>query len=84
MSPICGCVVNTRQPLSRLILRLPDDSSVTMAVPLELQRLEASLDMGPFMQHAHEILSHPLTSSEAEDSDTGSERHMDTLTNIGL
>lgn len=41
------------------------------AKPLELQRLEASLDMGPFMQYAHDVLSRPLTcSSESEDDES--------------
>lgn len=43
-----------------------------MAKPLRLQRLEASLDMGAFMQHAHDVLSRPLTSTSEDDSDTGS------------
>lgn len=51
--------------------------SVMAAKPLEIQRLGANLDMGPFMQHAHDVLSRPLTSSsssEDEDSDTGKNR----------
>lgn len=40
-----------------------------LAKPLHLQRLEASLDMNPFMSYAHKILSRPLSSSESENSD---------------
>lgn len=40
-----------------------------VAKPLHLQRLEASLNIEPFMVYAQEILSHPLTSSEESDSD---------------
>lgn len=47
-------------------------SSKKFAKPLHLQRLEASLDMGPFMAFAHKMLSQPLASS---DSDTDDEEH---------
>ncbi|XP_065355033.1 chromatin-remodeling ATPase INO80 [Calliphora vicina] len=46
-------------------------SSQQMAEPLHLQRLEAALDMRPFMSYAREVMSKPLTSpdeTEAEDS----------------
>lgn len=41
-------------------------NSKNFAKPLYLQRLEACLDMGPFMAYAHKILSQPLNSSESE------------------
>lgn len=37
--------------------------------PLHIQQLEASLDMGPFMLYAQNLLLRPLTSSEDSDSD---------------
>ncbi|XP_075145715.1 chromatin-remodeling ATPase INO80 [Haematobia irritans] len=40
-----------------------------MAEPLPIQRLEAALDMRPFMQHAREVLSKPLTSPEETEAD---------------
>lgn len=43
----------------------------TIAQPLHIQRLEASLDMGPFMNYAQNMLLRPLTSSEDSDSDDG-------------
>lgn len=46
-------------------------SSQQMAEPLHLQRLEAALDMRPFMSYAREVMSKPLTSpdeTEADDS----------------
>lgn len=46
-------------------------SSHQMAEPLHLQRLEAALDMRPFMSYAREVMSKPLTSpeeTEGEDS----------------
>lgn len=44
-----------------------------VAKPLHLQRLEASLNIEPFMAYAQEILSHPLTSSEDSDSDVNTD-----------
>lgn len=44
-----------------------------VAKPLHLQRLEASLDIEPFMAYAQEILSHPLTSGEDSDSDVNTD-----------
>ncbi|XP_055594739.1 chromatin-remodeling ATPase INO80 [Uranotaenia lowii] len=44
-----------------------------MAKPLHIQRLEAALDMRPFMAYAREMLSKPLTSSEDEDDDIDSD-----------
>lgn len=41
------------------------------AQPLAIQRLEASLNMGPFMNYAQSIMLRPLTSSEDSDSDDG-------------
>lgn len=41
----------------------------SLANPLHIQRLETSLDMGPFMTYAHKVLSHPLTSTEDSESD---------------
>lgn len=43
------------------------------AEPLHIQRLEACLDLGPFMKYAQEILSRPLTSSDDSDSDVNPE-----------
>lgn len=40
-----------------------------MAKPLYIQRLEASLNIEPFMTYAQEMLAQPLTSSEDSDSD---------------
>lgn len=42
------------------------------AEPLHIQRLEACLDLGPFMKYAQEILSRPLTSDDS-DSDVNPE-----------
>ncbi|XP_037942615.1 chromatin-remodeling ATPase INO80-like [Teleopsis dalmanni] len=46
------------------------ESTVAMAKPLHLQRLERALDMKPFMKYAREILAKPLSSEDdsAEDS----------------
>lgn len=44
-----------------------------LAQPLHIQRLEASLDMGPFMAYAQNLLLRPLTSSEDSDSDLNAE-----------
>lgn len=41
--------------------------------PLHIQRLEASLDMGPFMSYAQNMLLRPLTSSDDSDSDINAE-----------
>lgn len=43
------------------------------AEPLHIQRLEACLDLGPFMKYAQDILSRPLTSSDDSDSDVNPE-----------
>lgn len=43
----------------------------TAAQPLHIQRLEASLDMGPFLSYAQNLMQRPLTSSEDSDSDDG-------------
>lgn len=40
-----------------------------IAKPLHLQRLEAALNVGSFMQYAQNIISRPLSSSENSDSD---------------
>lgn len=45
----------------------------SVAKPLHLQRLEASLNIEPFMAYAQDILSHPLTSSEDSDSDVNTD-----------
>lgn len=45
----------------------------TMAKPLYIQRLEASLNIEPFMSYAQDILSHPLSSSEDSDSDVNTD-----------
>lgn len=44
-----------------------------MAKPLYIQRLEASLNVDPFMAYAQEILSQPLSSSEDSDSDVNTD-----------
>lgn len=44
-----------------------------MAKPLYIQRLEASLNIEPFMAYAQEILSQPLSSSEESDSDVNTD-----------
>ncbi|XP_021709328.1 putative DNA helicase Ino80 [Aedes aegypti] len=44
-----------------------------MAKPLHIQRLEAALDMRPFMLYAKKMLSKSLTSSEDEDDDDSSD-----------
>ncbi|XP_061386788.1 chromatin-remodeling ATPase INO80 [Musca vetustissima] len=43
--------------------------AVQMAEPLHIQRLEAALDMRPFMQQAREVLSRPITSPEESEAD---------------
>lgn len=48
------------------------DSSREMAEPLHIQRLEAALDMRPFMQYAKEVMSRPLTSPEDSEVDDDS------------
>lgn len=40
-----------------------------MAKPLDLQRLESSLNIEPFMTYAQEIVSQPLSSSDDSDSE---------------
>lgn len=45
----------------------------TLAKPLSIQRLEASLDINPFVSYAEEILSRPLSSGEDSDSDINTE-----------
>lgn len=44
-----------------------------MAKPLFTQRLEASLNIDPFISYAQEILSQPLSSSEDSDSDVNTD-----------
>lgn len=50
-------------------LTMNQNSHQKSAEPLHIQRLEACLDIGPFMKYAQEILSRPLTSSDDSDSD---------------
>lgn len=45
-----------------------------MAKPLHIQRLEAALNVGPFMQYAQNIISRPLSSSEDSDSEENEEQ----------
>lgn len=45
----------------------------TLAKPLYIQRLEASLNVEPFMSVAQELLSHPLSSSDDSDSDANAD-----------
>lgn len=47
--------------------------SQQLAKPLGIQRLEASLDLHPFLAYAQDILSRPLSSSEDSDIDDDSE-----------
>lgn len=47
----------------------------SMAKPLDLQRLESSLNIEPFMTYAQEILSQPLTSSDDSDSDLNADAY---------
>lgn len=42
-------------------------SGQVLAKPLHIQRLEAALDMGPFMAYAQDFLSQPLSSSDDSD-----------------
>lgn len=44
-----------------------------IAKPLYIQRLEASLNIEPFMAYAQEVLSQPLSSSEESDSDVNTD-----------
>lgn len=44
-----------------------------MAKPIYIQRVEASLNIEPFMSYAQEILAQPLTSSEDSDSDVNTD-----------
>lgn len=44
-----------------------------MAKPIYIQRLEASLNIEPFMTYAQEMLAQPLTSSEDSDSDVNTD-----------
>lgn len=47
--------------------------SQKLAQPLHVQRLESSLDIGPFMAYAQNMLLRPLTSSDDSDSDINAE-----------
>lgn len=44
-----------------------------LAKPLNIQRLEASLDLQPFLTYAQELISRPLSSSEDSDIEDDSE-----------
>ncbi|GAB0098739.1 Chromatin-remodeling ATPase INO80 [Sergentomyia squamirostris] len=44
-------------------------SGQILAKPLHIQRLEAALDMGPFLAYAQDFLSQPLTSSDESEVD---------------
>lgn len=45
----------------------------TIAKPLYIQRLEASLNIDPFLSYAQDVLSKPLSSSEDSDSDVNTD-----------
>lgn len=45
----------------------------TLAKPLKMQRLEASLNIDPFVAFAQEIMSNPITSGEDSDSETNAD-----------
>lgn len=46
---------------------------MAMAKPLYMQRLEASLNIDPFMAYAQEVLSQPLSSGEDSDTDVNTD-----------
>lgn len=52
-----------------------EESSQSMAKSLDIQRLESSLNMEPFLTYAQDILSQPLSSSEDSDSDIDSDMY---------
>lgn len=52
-----------------------EDSLHSMAKSLDVQRLESSLNMEPYLSYAQEILSQPLSSSEDTDSDIDSDMY---------
>lgn len=45
----------------------------SLAKPLYIQRLEASLNIEPFMAYAQEILSHPLSSDDDSEADVNTD-----------
>lgn len=59
--------------MAEATVTIKQNSYQNAAEPLHIQRLEACLDLGPFMKYAQEILSRPLTSSDDSDSDVNPE-----------
>lgn len=55
--------------MAEATVTMKQNSHPKSAEPLHIQRLEACLDIGPFMKYAQDILSRPLTSSDDSDSD---------------
>lgn len=45
----------------------------SLAKPLNIQRLEASLDLRPYLTYAQDLLARPLSSSEESDFDDDTE-----------
>lgn len=55
------------------IMNMSSQHGQKLAPPLNLQRLEASLDIRPFLSYAQDILSRPLSSSEDSDDEVNAE-----------
>lgn len=55
------------------IMNMNSHHGQQFAKPLNIQRLEASLDLHPFLTYAQDILSRPLSSSEDSDIEVDSE-----------
>lgn len=55
------------------IMNMNSQQGQKLAKSLNIQRLEASLDIRPFLTYAQEILSKPLSSSEDSDAEISSE-----------
>lgn len=55
------------------VLNMNSQQGQQLAKPLNLQRLEASLDIHPFLTYAQDILSRPLSSSEDSDVEVNTE-----------
>ncbi|XP_053689861.1 chromatin-remodeling ATPase INO80 [Sabethes cyaneus] len=54
-----------------------------MAKPLHIQRIEAALDMRPFLAYAEKVLSEPLTSSDDEDDEDTTDDDSDSDSSSG-
>lgn len=55
------------------VLNMHSQQGQQLAKPLNLQRLETSLDIHPFLTYAQDILSRPLSSSEDSDVEVNTE-----------